>query len=323
MTRFASLAVLTAGLLATTACDYAGDFLFPELVEDVPHTIDLGILSSVDITSAEDAAAAAQYGQISSTGEAIAGGITFGFEGTGSDVCVFVDPEFIAWNQSVAARGGTRRWRYPDDNTDDGDLDLEVGLAIYYNGTPGQRVGDFAIRYEDALGNPIELELNECIIPTALTAGGGHAGRGAPEFCTIRNTQPGVTYITKMETWSTPIDDDRLGYGFILANGDCDELLAVTLGTDSEDTSQQFLLECLITGEAIDWEVAGGEGPWYGADGDVPTLDGAADFEANFCSRDVVLSEACEAEALEKDCEDAEVNCFCGDPTDTPSGGTF
>ncbi|MFT6231249.1 MAG: hypothetical protein ACJAZO_001757 [Myxococcota bacterium] len=305
---------IAAGLLTVVACDYSGDFLFPESAEEVDTVIDLGEIDVAVVTSADDAAAAAIYGQVSATGDATQSGVTYTFTGTGGDVCVWVDPEFLTWNQSVASRGRVNRWAYPDNLNDDGDLDVQVGLAIYYNGSPGEAIGDFAIRYEDSLGNPIEIELNECVIPSMQASANGHSGRGSVESCTISNTQPGVSYVVKMSAWSTPLDDDRLGYGLLLADGSC-RGLRTALSID-EDTADY---ECVVPGEAIDWEVANGPGPWFGIS-EVPTVAGALAFEQAYCTGER-LDELCAIEADEKDC--SVEACFCGDPTDTPSGGQF
>ena len=305
---------IAAGLLAVVGCDFSGDFLFPEVPDDVDTVIDLGEIPVATVESAEDAAAASIYGQVAATGDATESGVTYTFTGTGGDVCVWVDPEFITWNQSVAVRGRVNRWAYPDNLDDDGDLDIEVGLAIYYNGSPGEEIGDFAIRYEDTLGNPIEVELNECVIPTQQASANGHSGRGSVESCTISNTQPGVSYVVKMSAWSTPINDDRLGYGLLLADGSC-RRLRTALSID-EDTAD---FECVVPGEAIDWEAAAGPGPWFGAS-EVPTMAGAIEFEQAYCNGDR-LDELCEIEADEKNC--AVEECFCGDPTNTPTAGQF
>ena len=309
------LTVLASGLLTIVACDYSGDSLFPEAPTEVRSVIDLGTIEVMTVTTSEEAAAAAIYGQVAASGSAQESGVTYNFEGTGSNVCVWVDPEFVSWNQPVASRGRVSRWGYPDNLKDDGDLDLEVGLAIYYNGSPNSEIGDFAIRYEDALGNPIEIELNECVIGTTQSDSDGHSGRGSVEYCTIPNTQPGVSYVVKMSAWSTPLDDNRLGYGILLVDGSCGDLRR-DLGLEL-DTAKA---ECVIPGEVIDFTAAGGEGPWYGST-EVPTRDGALSHEQAYCTGDEDMDDLCAIEAEEKDCR--VENCFCGDPTDTPTGGAF
>lgn len=318
--RLAGVASLTLGFVALMGCDYSGDFLFPEAVTDVRPVIDLGTIEPALVTSMQDAADAAVYAQVAATGDARYSGATATFFGIGGDVCVWVDPEFVTWSASVATRGVNRRYAYPDNLEDDGDLDLEVGLQIYYSGTPDVEIGDFAIRYEDALGNPVAIALNECVIPAPLdqVSVGGHPGRGAPEYCTISDTQPGVPYVVKMQTWSTPIDDDRMSFGLLIMQGSCEDLRNTNgaLGV-TNDTAMQ---ECVIPGETIDNSMAGSEGPWVGAD-NVPTRAGARSFEEAFCDVGERLSVLCEEEAEEKDCK-VEA-CFCGDNTNRPEGGVF
>jgi hypothetical protein len=224
---------------------------------------------------------------------------------------VWVDPELLFWNQSVATQRPANKWRWPDNVMDDGDLDIYAGLAAYYNGTPGEEVGDFKVRYTDSLGNEVTIALNECVIPYLNGNSGGHAGRGAPEFCTISNTQPGVNYLVLMQTWSTPLDDDRLGYGLVLANGDCDDIREIAGAGDDE---------CFVLGEAVDPDASGTDRQWIGADL-VPSISGSVDFEQAFCNPNTNMTDFCETEAAAKDCDVDQ--CFCGDPADTPSGGSF
>lgn len=304
------LFVVAGALLGATACDYSGDWLFSGEIEGVPGVIHLGELTPVDIVNPSDIADNTIYGEVGPTGTTEAGGVTFTFEGTGGHVCVWVDPELLFYNQSVASRP-VEKFSYPDNVFDDGDLDVSAGLAAYYNGSPGERVGSFEVRYTDALGNPVTVALNECAIASATTATGAHAGRGAPEYCTIFNTQPGVSYLVLLETWSTPLDDDRLGYGLLLANGDCADIHSP--GPDDE---------CLIVGEAIEPGAQDAPGPWTGRD-NAPTRTGSDEFERTFCDSRGDLPGYCEAEALQSDCTDPASRCFCGNPEDTPRGGSF
>jgi hypothetical protein len=294
-------------LLALCAgCDYSGDWLFAG-VSEVPGVIDLGEITPATVETPEDLAAAIIYGEVGATGTSARGGVTFSFKGTGGSVCVWVDPELASWNQSVSVLNPEERYTYPDNAADDGDMDLSGGYAVYYTGSPGEEVGDFEIKYEDSLGNEIPIELNECLITGYGALPGGHSGRGMPENCTMSATQPGVNYLVLMETWSTPMDDDRMSYGLLVANERC-SLITTAIGMSHE--------ECLITGEALD--PATGE-PW----------PGSADFEATFCEAaaddsndDIVdLGDYGVAEAASRDC--SVDHCFCGDPEDGPSGGGF
>lgn len=304
------LFLVAGGLLGATACDYSGDWLFAGAVDGVPGVVHLGELTPADIVNPGDVADAAIYGEVGPTGTTEPGGVTFTFDGTGGNVCIWVDPELVYYNHSVATRP-VEKFSYPDNVFDDGDLDLSAGLAAYYNGSPGERVGDFEVRYTDGLGNPVTVALNECQMASQTTSTGAHAGRGAPEYCTIFNTQPGVSYLVLMEVWSTPLDDDRLGYGMLLANGDCADLHSP--GPDDE---------CFIVGEAIDTSAPDAPGPWTGRD-NVPSRAGSDEFERVFCDARGDLAGFCEAEALQNDCTDPENQCYCGNPEDTPRAGSF
>lgn len=309
------MGIVVAGV-ALAGCDYSGDWLFAGAVDGIPGVIDLGEVVPADVESRSDLEASTIYGQVGPTGTAAIGGLTFTFEGTGGHVCLWVDPELVYWNQSVAAQRPTPRWTYPDNIQDDGDLEISAGLATYYNGSPGEQIGDFEVRYQDALGNPVEIALNECLISTQHVTEGGHAGRGSPEFCTIQNTQPGVSYLALLETWSTPLDDDLLGFGIVVANGSCTDLQSSVSGLLGDT------FECLVVGEGVDPEAANGPGPWLGLDA-VPSYEGSIDFEEAFCGAEARMSDYCEAEADNKDCDDPGTRCFCGDPANTPSAGSF
>jgi hypothetical protein len=308
--RIMKIGVVSAALVVSAACDYTGDWLFAGQVEGVPGVTHLGEIVPSDIASAVDIDAVAVYGEVGPTGTSDKGGVTFTFEGTGSHVCVWVDPELVFWNQSVAARRRTERYAYPDNVFDDGDLDLFAGLAAYYNGSPGEQLGDFEVRYEDSLGNPVTVALNECTIASLNASSGGHSGRGAPEYCTIFNTQPGVDYLVLMEAWSTPLDDDVLGYGLLVANGGCENIPGG--GTP----------ECVILGEGVEPHSSGSPGPWIGLD-NVPSRAGSQGFEEIFCDSETSMADFCLTEAAQNNCTDPDEGCFCGNPEDTPSPGSF
>lgn len=309
-------------LLTLSSCDYSGDWLFAGAVEGVPGVVHLGTLTPTPITTYSDIAPAVVYGEVGPTGTAAPGGVTFTFEGTGGSVCLWVDPEIATWNTAVASTAPLWRWSWPDNVADDGDLDISAGLAVYYTGSPAEKIGSFEVRYTDPLGETVPIELNECSMIGFRGQDGAHAGRGTPEYCTLSATLPGVSYMVLMEAWSTPLDDSRLGYGVLLAEGDCN-ILKSTAGVHEE---------CLIRGEAIDPAGAGAPGPWTGS---APVRAGASEFEAAYCDATVKMAEWCEvedeantcalpicAEAAEGvDCRDT--HCFCGDPTDVPTGGSL
>jgi hypothetical protein len=296
--RQVQIASVTFLLLSAVACDYTGDWLFAGAVEDAPGVVHLGDVAPVEVTNINDIRAATIYGEVGPTGSVAMGGVTFTFVGNGGDVCVWVDPELAFWSQSVSPLSPNEKWNYPDNVFDDGDIDLFAGFAVYYTGSPGETIGDFRIQYEDSLGNKVPVELNECTIAGSRESSGGHSGRGAPEFCTMSNTVPDVSYMVLMETFSTPLDDDRMGYGLLLANGNCDDVLGLS----------GMAQECVITGEAIDPET-----------GD--TWDGSVLFEETFCDAAATMPAFCENEAATRDCTDPDQRCYCGDPTDVPTGG--
>ncbi len=317
------LAVVAGLIGAAAGCDYSGDWLFAGAVEGVPGVAHLGDVVPAVVESGDDLDAAVIYGEVGPTGTAALGGVTLNFEGTGGSVCLWVDPEIVAWNQSVDALSPTPKWSYPDNVEDDGDLDMSAGLSVYYSGSPGETVGDFAVKYEDSLGEDVYIELSECTMAGYrggyASSGGAHAGRGMPEYCTLNATNPGVSYTVLLNAWSTPLDDDRLGYGVLVADGSCGNLSRNVGRVD----------ECMIHGEAVQ-AVEGSTDIWYGR-GEVPTrpdltvdgiegYDGPVDVESAFCGA-VRMKDWCLTEAEQRDC--SVEPCLCGDPTDTPAGGSI
>ncbi len=327
---------MLAGVSLLGGCDYSGDFLFPETFDDVPPLYELqmpdgGPLVPVDIVSAEDIAANVIYGEVGAPTAAQVGGVTFTFFGTGDDICVFVDPEAAYWTQAISPRldDVSRPWSYPDNVFDDGDLDLSGGLSVYYTGSADE-VGDFKVDYADSLGNPVEVSLSVCQNLGLNNVPNGYSGRGTPEYCTVSTTDPGVQYTIVMETFSTPLDDDRLSFGLLLANGTCQALLAASGGADTVQAE-----ECIIRGEAIRPDSLG---PWFGFDAVQDLVwqsEGGSylDFETEFCSQDSRVDLFCKDE-LEKviasggTCDylgdgSGTDHCFCGDPTTTPDAGAI
>jgi hypothetical protein len=232
---------------ALSGCSYTGDWLFPAPNPLIPGVQDLGELVPVTVTTREELREAVVYGELGPPdNSAEIAGATFTFQGTGGSVCVWVDPETVYWSQSVAVSNPQAHFSYPDNHADDGDIDLYAGLSVYYSGSPGVRMGDFEVRYQDELGNPIPVEFNLCtIISGQYPNGGAHSGRAAPEYCTLANTQIGTSYTVVLEMWSGPIDDNRLGYGLLVATGDCEDLRTEELNPARSD-------ECMIVGESID-----------------------------------------------------------------------
>lgn len=299
MTR---LLAITSLLAAAIGCDYSGKQFYQE-PNEVPGVIHLDEFTPSVLNSAADIDASVYYGEVGPTGIAEAGGTTFTFVGTGGPVCIWVDPELVSWSQSVDALSPDLKYTYPDNAKDDGDIDLYAGFAVYYTGSPGEEIGDFEVLYQDSLSNDLPIELNECTIPSLNEAAGGHSGRGAPEYCELSATQPGVSYMVLMQTFSIPLDDDRLSYGLLVSEGDCGTIKDLSVEKD----------ECVIKGEAIN--PATGE-----------TWANSILFEETFCDDAQWMSSYCEAEQAQleaegKACHDEDVHCFCGDLTDTPEGG--
>lgn len=340
MSHTALLRTLAACLsaVALVGCDYSGDFLFPGAVDGVPGIYQLldpdtsdTYITPVVIESIGALADNTIYAEVGPPDSASTGGVTFEFQGTGRDVCVWVDPESIFWGQAIspAAADESKKWSYPDNVFDDGDLDLDGGRSVFYTGGP-EEIGDFKIAYEDALGNPVQVSLSDCVQADYFGLPDGHAGRGSPEYCTLAATELGIDYTIVMSSWSTPLDDDRLAFGLVVYDGNCDDLKQIA---DVNGINE----ECLVAGEAID-PANGGQLPARGYDPS-RAWAGYSDFEDEYCSDKHNIFKFCEDEAAAVAAEggvcdqnaDGEVvsvgdastptHCFCGDPTDDPIPG--
>jgi hypothetical protein len=328
---------MTLALAALAGCDYSGDWLFGALAPGVDDVYQLFPADGSEhfvpavIESEADIEANTVYGEVGPAQTTSGGGVTATFLGTGGSVCVFVDPESTAWNGSVSPSPAdeARRYDYPDNVYDDGDFDVSVGQSIFYTGSPGVEIGDFEVVFNDELGHPVELSLQEC---TAVDLFGdpvnGGAGRGTPEYCTLTGTQPGSSYTILLKTFSTPLDDDRLAFGLLIADGTCNNVL----NNGGASTDALILEECVIKGEAIAAGAVAEPGPWYGFDAIQDKIwPGFLDFEATFCDGEKNLGPACSNEADAKaeagtTCEwtsatDPERHCFCGNPNDVPKPG--
>lgn len=326
---------LWALALGLAGCDYSGDWLFPSLYEDLDDVYQLypedGSEDFVPaiITSASDAAAATVYAEVGASLTTSQGGVTATFVGTGDAVCAWVDPETAYWNTSIAevpADDIAKKFTYPDNIYDDGDIDIGGGQSLFYTGSPGVEMGGFVVRYEDSLGNPVSISLAECA-PAVSSWGEAAAasGKGTPEYCEFATTLPGVSYTVALTTFATPLDDDRLAFAFLLAAGPCQDLRNTLEGGDN------FHEECVLRGELLlPLAFGGGGGPFYGK-GDLPSWPEVEAFEATFCDDTVNMRPFCEDEANAHDeagnpCEwnvlsAAENRCFCGDPFMVPDGG--
>lgn len=245
--------VMTAAmaLVLLVACNRDGRSYTPQPLDNYPGIVHLGEVEVVDSSSwanseaREDGVLTEQLGP-GPGGQW--GGATLTFRGTGGTVCVFVDPEAVFWNQSVSLLNPTTGFSYQDNPYDDGDLDLSVGLAGYYTGTPGLEIGDFKQVYEDGLGNEVTFEANECQMVGAISGfDDAHAGRATPEYCSIDTSlHPDAEYMVLLRTWSVPWDDYILNYAVVVFEGDCDAGLQATGQAD----------ECVILGESWDKENA-------------------------------------------------------------------
>ena len=243
-----------------TACDRTGGAYVPTPIDGVPGIVHLGEIEIITGDDSDGDDAPDYWGGLQDKatfhtlgppplGET--GGATATFIGTGNTVCVFVDPEAVTWNQEVASQKKNKDLGWPDNTRDDGDIDISVGLSAYYNGSPGVEMGDFFQIYEDSLGNEVTIEYNECTMVDMFGRLGGHAGRGTPEYCEIDTSlHPDRSYTVVFDTWSLPLDDYQLDYGFAVVDlgpsgGSCDTFVATMAQTGTEDNQS----ECVLTNE--------------------------------------------------------------------------
>lgn len=339
-------ALALSGAFAS-GCNLDQSFAYPAPVEGVPGVVDLGTLIPVEapdgLSSFEDAQAYYResiiFGELGPTGSPEYGGVSFNFEGTGGDVCIFMDPETVSWNAFVSPTSTNFEFSHPDNLYDDGDLDIEGGLSVTYSGSPGDRIGTFEVLFEDDLGIDVPIDFSECFIQSPYVANAGsHSGRAVSEFCTLNTTIQNVSYTVLLEAFSLPQDDNRLGYGLLVVDGTCDEFLA-SFTIDEETVFRQ---ECIIQGESIkpgspQGEAAAAAGlpspTWLGSE--KPTWEGSEVVETAFCNQ-LGLLDICEAEVLDvaetaEPCsefndpqeEGSGQRCFCGDVLDMPTGGSF
>lgn len=366
--------------LLLVGCAYNGDFLYIGPIEGVDPVIDIkgqegGAVVPVDLRRDEVVALETQiselpdgdpqidvleaevdairdsvrqnvtastiYAEVGPNSEAFPSGATIEFLGNGGDVCAFVDPEFLFWNQAVSQVSPNLQYRFPDNPYDDGDMDLRAGLSVYYRGTPGERMGGFEVQYSDDLGNDVEIDLVSCTQSTDFDNDEPHAGRAHVEYCDIRNTQPGVSYTVALEAFGLPRDDGRLSFGVILATGPCNGtngltglMAPVSLGNAASGVNE----ECVIRGETLP-PLAEGEGAHlhhgYAEGRSWPNAEAIEDV---FCSGTGLL-DACRAEVqglradglqcdytgqegwTDGESEERSRRCFCGDRNETPSAG--
>jgi hypothetical protein len=208
------------------------------LVEsDAPFVYDIGELEPIGydalVAAQEDMAGipeSVHYGRLGAGPTGLYGGATFEFRGTGGRVCVIADPEAMFWSMELDEFSNSTRYKYEDIYTDDGDVDMSVGLTAYYTGSPGQEIGDFEAVYTDELGVAHELEFNECR-QVGYFGDPAHAGRATVEACEVDTTlRPGVLYTGLLRTFSLPIDDNVLNFGVMVYDGRCDDVPGLVEG---------------------------------------------------------------------------------------------
>lgn len=218
-------------LLGVAGCDQTGTAFRPT-VSDVPSIQDLGELPVVFQDTLPDAGiypgdldGQIVYGQLGADADpSVTGGATFTFTGTGSDVCVVLDPEAVYWTRALQPSDLNPNGYFYDDNVvDDADLDLEGGLTAYYSGSPGVEIGDFDAVYTDDAGVDHEIQFNECQQYGYGNTPNVHAGRGTTEFCTINTDQrAGVSYTIVVKTFALPVEDSIADFAVGVFDGKCD-----------------------------------------------------------------------------------------------------
>jgi len=285
-------------LALMAGCDRDMIGLTPEPNDTYPGVVDLGEITPVLESDFLQNASGSSFNHILGPADVgKRGGATATFKGTGGKVCVVVDPESVYWTQAVAAEGANEAYIYGDNLADDGDIDLEVGLSAFYNGSPGLEMGNFEAVYEDSLGNEAYIEFNECTILDWYGNIGGHDGRGAIEYCTIdTSTHPNKDYTIVLNTFSIPVDDDLLSYAFAVVELEAGE------GESLDDVTCQSHLslnECTLCNE-------------------VGSVD-YANFEAAYCNEEQVAFCACHPELCgEIDCLTYPEYCLSEDDRADP-----
>jgi hypothetical protein len=246
-----TLSLVTLALLGAGCSDAQGSFYLQQ--SDAPFIYDIGELEPIDRDGLEAAQAditsipaSLHYGQLGAgENQGVFGGATYQFAGTGGRVCVVVDPEAVFWNRELSTQSSSLRYKYDDVYSDDGDIDISVGLTAYYTGSPGEEIGDFQAVYTDPAGVSHELEFNECV-QTGYFGDPAHAGRATVEYCEIDTSlRPGIMYTVVLETFALPIDDSVLSFGTMVFDGRCDDVV----WTDDEGGTSEGVTECAIPNE--------------------------------------------------------------------------
>ena len=227
-------------LLLAVGCDHYGQLFVPSPNAEYPFIQDLGERRvipaseysdsewsplSEDAQAAGDDGAGVHYGGLGAPEDpAYYGGATLTFTGTGGDVCIVLDPEAVYWIQAWSPKADANVYRYEDEFSDDGDVDLNVGLTAYYTGSPGVSMGDFKLPYTDEAGVEHALEFNECY-QAGYQGDSVHAGRGSVEACTIDTFgRTGVSFTAVLNTFMLPIDDSVVHFAAGVYEGSCSDL---------------------------------------------------------------------------------------------------
>jgi hypothetical protein len=223
--RLLHACVLGLAALSLTACDldprpllqnYRDGEVQPADVIDLNHLPD----DRGPVIDTQEPYIDTVYG--SSIGSGDTAGATFDFTGTGDRMCVIVDPQSVFRDDLQLGGNGEEYWNpFMDDYPhDDGDIDLLVGLASFYTGTPGVEMGDFFQSFPDSNGVDRAVDLNICLQRDRYGSVGASAGRATPEWCSF-DTTPGVEYRVVLRVFSVPVDDDELRYALSVRTGDC------------------------------------------------------------------------------------------------------
>jgi hypothetical protein len=308
-------AVLT--IFVAGSCDRDGTDLLPKPDSSLERVIEIGQLEVISTSSIEGLSdldnpgewceneegdlARCYYGQLSAPESASRGGATFTFEGTGDYVCIIIDPETVYWNQAIAVAGANEMYTYPDEQFDDGDVDLFAGLSSYYTGSPGIELGDFTGYYTDSLGREIEIEYGECFQRGSDLSGitTAHGGRANVEYCEVNTAErEGVEYTVLIDTFSVPLDDGDVSFATAVVGERCAQI-----------GKPAGITECTFKGEAID--VKTGE-----------TKECTEKLEEAFCDKDSYAitrfccanPEMCGDRAPENVCDNVAESC-CENPS--------
>lgn len=281
--------------LALLGCDHTG-FAFRPEVSDAPAVSDLGQIIPLDLdewsTAGRDPAAFpdsiiySEVGADENPGNVT--GATAHFTGTGGNVCLVVDPEAVYWARSLAT-SGAGRYKFDDDFTDDGDIDMDAGLTAFYTGSPGVEMGDFKATYSDESGVDHEIEFNECVQTGYGGSADVHAGRATVEECIINTDQhAGIEYTVALRTYALPLNDSKLGFA----------VGAFDVGSQKCDAVFGAEAECLFMNEGT-----------FGAESD------RSGIEEAFCTGPSAVNSYCEEHL-------ADDNAPCNEPKQTYDPGT-